>query len=143
MPKIHNEEKELKKEYDVYDSELQQLYDLEVIPYEYCNLEAMYVMREYMSKYKIRDKKKLLNACDKYFQYKDLKQGVQNAQERLEDAQRRIIESFEEMAYSMESYMDSLMMKIENQNFDLERLQERTDREKRNSELLLYWNLIE
>ena len=68
---------------------------------------------------------------------------MQNAQERLEDAQMRIIDSFEDVAYSMESQMDSLMMKIESQNYDLERLQERTEREKRNSELLLYWNLID
>lgn len=142
MPKIKNEEKQLKKEYNIYDSEIQQLYELDVIPMEYCNLEAINVMQEYISKYKVTDKKHLLNACDKYFQYKDLKHGVQNAQERLEYAQRKVIESFEDMAYSMESKMDSLMMKMESQNYDLERLQERTEREKRNSELLLYWNLI-
>lgn len=143
IPKIRNEENKLQEEYNTYDSELQQLYEIDLVPDEYHNLEALYIMQQYMSKYKIIDKKRLLNACDKYFQYKDLKQNVQNAQERLEDAQMRIVDSFEEMAYSMESHMDSLMMKIESQNYDLERLQERTEREKRNLELLLYWNLID
>lgn len=143
LPKMQDTENELKKEYDLYDSEIQQLYELEVIPYEYCNLEAMLVMKKYIQKYKVSDRKQLLNACDKYFQYKDLKQGVQNAQQRLDDAEVRIIDSFEDMAYSMESQMNSLMMKIESQNYDLESLQERTEREKRNTELLLYWNLID
>lgn len=143
LPKIKEEESELKKEYIMYNSEIQQLYELNIIPNEYCNLEAMNVMREYISKYKVIDKKTLLNACDKYFQHKALKQGVQDAQRRLDDAEMRIIDSFEDMTYSMESRMDSLMMKIESQNYDSECLQERTYREKRNSELLLYWNLID
>lgn len=143
IPKIRNEENKLQEEYNTYESELQRLYEIDLVPDEYHNFEALYVMQQYMLKYKITDKKRLLNACDKYFQYKELKQNVQNAQERLEDAQIRIIDSFEDMAYSMESQMDSLMMKIESQNYDLERLQERTEREKRNSELLLYWNLMD
>ncbi len=143
IPKIRDEENKLQEEYDTYDLELQKLYGIGLVPEEYCNLEALYIMKQYIIKYKTKDKKSLLNACDKYFQYKDLKQNVQNAQERLEDAQMRIIDSFEDVAYSMESQMDSLMMKIESQNYDLERLQERTEREKRNSELLLYWNLID
>ena len=143
LPKIKNEENELNKEYAAYDSEIQQLYGLGIFPIEYCNLESMCVMQEYISKYKVTEKKKLLNACDKYFQYKDLKQNVENAQERLEEAQMRIIDSFEDMAYSMESQIDSITMKVESQNYDLERLQERTEREKRNSELLLYWNLTD
>lgn len=143
LPKIKDEKNKLEKEYNIYDSEIQQLYELNVIPIEYCNLEAMYVMQKYILKYKIIDKKKLLNACDKYFQYKDLKQGVKNAQERLDDAQMKIIHSFEEMAYSMESQMELLAMKIESQNYDLEQLHELTEREKCNSELLLYWHLIE
>ncbi len=143
LPKIKDEENKLEKEYNIYDSEIQQLYELNVIPIEYCNLEAMYVMQKYILKYKIIDKKKLLNACDKYFQYKELKQNVQDAQERLEDAQMSIIDSFENMTYSIKSEMDLFMMKIESQNYDLERLQDRTEREKRNSELLLYWHLIE
>jgi len=143
LPKMQDTENELKKEYGLYDSEIQQLYELEVIPYEYCNLEAMLVMQEYIQKYKVSDRKQLLNACDKYFHYKDLKKGVQDAQQRLGDAETRIIDSFEDMAYSMKSQIDSFMTKIESQNYDLERLQERTEREKRNTELLLYWNLID
>ncbi len=143
LPKIKDEENELNKEYATYDSEIRQLYGLGIFPIEYCNLESMCVMQEYISKYKVTEKKKLLNACDKYFQYKDLKQDAEKAQERLEEAQMRIIDSFEDMAYSMESQIDSIMMKVESQNYDLESLQERTEREKRNSELLLYWNLID
>lgn len=143
LPKIKDEENELKKEYDIYNSEIKQLYELGILPDEYCNLEAIYIMQKYILKYKVTDKKKLLNACDKYFQYKDLKQDVQNAQEYLNDVQMKIIDDFENIAYSMESQIDSLTMKIESQNYDLERLQERTEREKRNSELLLYWNLID
>lgn len=143
IPKIRNEENKLQEEYDTYETELQRLYEIDLVPDEYHNFEALYVMQQYMLKYKITDKKRLLNACDKYFQYKELKQNVQNAHEHLEDAQMRIIESFKDMAYSMESKMDCLMMKMESQNYDLERLQERTDRERRNSELLLYWNLID
>ena len=43
-----------------------------VLPEEYRNFESLYVMQIYMSKYKLTTKKQLLNACDRYFQRKEL-----------------------------------------------------------------------
>ena len=58
-------------------------------PEEYRNFVSLYVMQIYMSKYKLITKKQLLNACDRYFQRKELRSEIQIADAYLKEKETR------------------------------------------------------
>ena len=140
-PKIEKELHEIQLELTSLERELCELYELELFPEEFCNFEYMSVLNRYVTKYKVTDKKGLLNACDRYNKAKDLSQDVERARDSLHQAEFIIIQEFREMLESVMLEMTTMTAEIESQNYDLMRLEERTERNQRNTELLLYWKM--
>ena len=113
-----------------------------VLPEEYRNFEAHYVMQIYMSKYKLTTKKQLLNACDRYFQRKELRSEIQIADAYLKETESSIMCSFQEMTNSVQRSMNSMITAIDSQNYELEKVKQKTEKDRKNAELLLDWNLM-
>ena len=141
VPKIEKELYEIQLELATLESELCELYELELLPEEFCNFEYMSVLNRYATKYKVTDKKGLLNACDRYYKAKDLSQDVERARDSLHQAEFAIVQEFEEMVSSVLFETETMAQEIVSQNYDIMRLEERTERNRRNTELLLYWKM--
>lgn len=141
VPKIEKELYEIQSELASLENELCELYDLGLFPEEFCNFEYMSVLNRYVTKYKVTDKKGLLNACDRYYKAKDLSQDVERARDSLHQAEFAIVQEFREMLESVMLEMTTMAAEIESQNYDLICLEERAERNQRNTELLLYWKM--
>ena len=142
IPKIEQETTELQNEYQTYDIESKKLFELVNFPEEYRNFESLYVMQIYMSKYKLTTKKQLLNACDRYFQRKELRSEIQIADAYLKETESSIMCSFQEMTNSVQRSMNSMITAIDSQNYELEKVKQKTEKDRKNAELLLDWNLM-